>query len=474
MKLEPYILQDFTNGVIDDKSVSDYLLPRNAVRKAINCVFDTPRGSISQRYGTTAIGSTVSSGNTITGIHNFRSSNTSLHKLLGVATTIIYYWDGSNWTSTVTGLTAGKMRFLTYLNSVVYLNGEDQSKSWTGSGTWTSSGGNLDVGNFPKSKFGTILNTRIFCAGDPDNPDTVNASSLESSGTISWTSGNKSFKVFTNDGNGSITSLIGNGKVILIFKDRGFYRYDDNQLDRIVNIGTPSHESVVNDDNGLTYFFGQGANSVGFFMSNGGRPIKISRPIPKWVEAIDPAFYGNVSAWINGSEAGWSVGSVTIDGITYSNACYVYSISDKTWSIRNYDDSFRVFSSYITSTGALTIVGGDTDGYIQTIDSGTTDNGIPIYSECEFGSTFFTSRGRTKVLNEFVAYATHFQGLTALVKVDNKNYDKIGDIKNTETIFKTKLRGKRFDLKISATNSGTPWQFDGFEFYDVDDENYGL
>ena len=49
-KLEPYLLQDFSAGIIDDLSVADALTPRNAVRKGINVLFDRPPGAITPKY----------------------------------------------------------------------------------------------------------------------------------------------------------------------------------------------------------------------------------------------------------------------------------------------------------------------------------------------------------------------------------------------------------------------------------------
>ncbi|MFA5350295.1 MAG: hypothetical protein WC357_03055 [Candidatus Omnitrophota bacterium] len=430
-------------------------------------MFDRPRGAVSQRLGTTVLGDDL--GSQIYGLFNHRSSTASNNKLIGVSGNTVKYLSGATWMTTTSMGTTTKCRFQTYLDTVAIMNGTDACKSWVGSGGWDTTGGNLDVGNMPVGKYSAILNTRMWVCGVSANPDTMYGSSLESGGTISWTSGNKSFRVNRNDGNGNLTGVKSNGKVILIFKERGLYRYDDNQLDHIVNIGTPSYESIVNDDNGITYFFGQGANSVGFYMTTGGYPKKISRMITKVIEAIDPAFYPNVSGFTDGQSIYWSVGSITLDGITYSNFWAVWNISDQSWEFRNYADSFRVFSQYIDSSGNMTIVGGDTDGCVQTIDSGTTDNGDPIHSSCNWGSIVFTTRGRTKVLNEFVTYAKYFQGLKILVKVDNGNYQEFG-IDKEEKRFSPKLRGHKFYFNLSAVNSGEPWQFDGIEVSNLTEE----
>lgn len=164
-----------------------------------------------------------------------------------------------------------------------------------------------------------------------------------------------------------------------------------------------------------------------------------------------------------------------MDGTTYSNTWYVWNIADESWEIRNYADRFMAFSQFIDSSGNIKLVGGDTDAQVQVIDSGYTDNGTPIESECELGANGLTSRGRIKVINEIVAYAKYYQGLSLLLKVDDGEYKKIGTIDKTEKVFKNieKFRGHKFYFKISAVNSGIPWQFDGLELPSITSENYG-
>lgn len=462
---EPFIIGDFSSGLIDDLSVSSLLMPKNAVGKCINGVFNRPRGSVSQRYGYTKVGNSASA-NTVVGLYNFRTSG-GTNLLFQVAGTVLYRLVGGTWTSTVTGLTSGlKTRFITYLDNVALMNGTDAVQGSTNGTAFSGSGGNIDVANFPVAKFATILNTRILAAGVTSAPDTVFASSLEASGSISWTSGQKSFKVGALDGTGSITGITGNSRLALIFKNRSLYRYDDNELQRIAFVGTPSHESIVTDDNGITYFFGTGSNGTGFYATDGGRPVKISRMITRYVEAISPSFYANVCAYTNGSEVEWSIGSITIGDNTYTNASIVYSISDKTWTIYSRADRFRVFASYIDGSDNLTVVGGDTDGDVHTINSGNTDNSSPIFSELELTRQSYTTRGRMKTISELLVYAEHFQGLTLHVKVDGGSFVQIGTIEDNNHHFsqlRRILRGHQFTYKFTAVNSGTPWVFEGIE-----------
>lgn len=471
----PFTYADLSNGLIDDLSVSKGIFPVNAVHKAVNVVFDRPRGGVSQRYGTTAVGGVLTAA-TIRGLHNFITSG-GTNKLLAVAGGNIYEYGGVAWAVSKSGATTEtlKTRFLTYLDTVVYMNGSNTQHTSTDGSTWASSGGNLDVASMPTSKFATILNSRVLVAGDPNAPDTIKLSSIVSSNAVSWTSGNKSVVISPNDGAGNLTGVTGNGRVSLLFKQRGLYRYDDNSLERIGYVGTPSYESIATDDNGDTYFFGQGANGIGFYVTNGGRPVKISRAITRYVEGIAASFYTSVSAYTDGRHIEWSVGSITVGDNTYSNASVVYSISDKTWTVFSRADSFRVFSQYIDSSSNITVVGGDTDGNVQTINSGTTDNGSAIYSEVELAGLVFTTRGRTKSVSGVVAMTEHFQGLSLLMKADNGAFEPIAGLtETTQYCGDFKLEGHEFFPKLIASNSGEPWSFTGLEFdgSDVLDEGY--
>ena len=251
-------IDDFSNGVYDDISVGDSLMPAGAVRHAVNVRFNRPRGTISQRYGTTVLGTQAGvSDSDILGSHNFRSPTTANNKLVCATNTVLRYLNVTTWTDIATGLTTGlKTRFITYLDRVAAMNGTDGIRSWDGDAvSWLTTGGPLDVANRPVTKLAVLLNGRILALGNSTNPAQIYESSLQSAGAISWTSGNRNTQVFTNDGNGNLVSAVSNGRVAILFKERAQYRYDGNSLQLIVPIGTTSHESVVTDDEGVSYFF---------------------------------------------------------------------------------------------------------------------------------------------------------------------------------------------------------------------------
>jgi hypothetical protein len=142
--------------------------------------------------------------------------------------------------------------------------------------------------------------------------------------------------------------------------------------------------------------------------------------------------------------------------------------------MKDYADTFTVFAQYVNTSGNLTVVGGDSEGMVQTMDSGTTDNGTPIISECEFGPVILTDKARIKKLERIGTMVTHPQGLSLFMKVDDGNYGSIGTIDKAYKEFSgfpTK-RGHTFYPKINAVNSNTPFQFDGFNFIEWGDEGY--
>ncbi len=479
---QPFIFDDFSAGMIDAQSVADSLMPRNAVRKSVNFVFDTPRGALAGRFGTTLVGNNLSTA--IMGIHNFRDAGTGTnHRLLVTASAgTTYYLNGSSFTSTLTGDTAAlKTRFVTYLDRVARINGTDAAKAWDGSSAWETTGGPLDVANWPaRTNLAVVFNSRMYTAGDTSNPDTLFYSSIPSGGAISWTADNGFIEINPNDGENGITGLGTNGTVLLIFKRSSLYRWDGSSTfpNRVIPIGTPSNESIAAHDSGWVYFFGIGKSSVGVYRTSGGYPQKISLNISRWLEAIAVTNYSNVAGFVDDDHYYLSIGNVTVDDTVYTNTWLVYTISLQCWHVETHSTKFTVFAPYIDTSSNITVVAGDTVGNVQTINSGYTDNGTAISGECEFSRITFTTLARTKSFSRLSAYSSVWQGLKFLLGVNSAEYQELGaiqkDVQHYGLLnFKGKQpRGNEFYPKITFTNTQTPCVFEGFEFNEVKDEGY--
>lgn len=475
----PVSFEDFSGGMIDSGAVSDSLLPQNCVRRAVNCVFDEPIGSIRKRKGSTELGNQIASGQVVRGLYNFRDAGTgSNSQLISVVNGSVYYLSGATWTSLNSGLSAtAKARFVTFLDEVVLLNGTDAPRRWDGNtaGSFTTSGGNLDIANFPNTKFAVVFNSRIFAAGNSSNPSRLYESSLPSGGAISWTSNNDEIDVNPDDGDGNITALATNGSVILIFKERSTYRWSGvgGDPNRVITVGTPSHESVVSTADGKIYFFGQTNGSVGIYRTTGGYPELISKKIQKWIDGMSSASYENTAAWADYDHYNISIGDVTVDGVSYTNCVLRFTFSTQTWTVFSYPSEFRVFSPYISGT-TLTTVGGDNDGNVITLESGTTDKGsTAVASEVEF-VTSFGNRVRIKKIDELITNAPCSNGLQLSCAPDFDSFKVLGVVERGTTPFRTMpiMRGHTFRFLISATDAKDRWQFDGLIFNKLSLEGY--
>ena len=386
-KIPPAFKKDYSGGQIN--SINENLRPQNAVKLGLNVDFDVEIGSAVSRLGTGIVGAQLVDAQTVLGLINFRDSVGSNHKLLaainasGGATSVVYDVEGA---ATIdTGLTANKkMRFLTYLDSVLMVNGTDAPRSYNGA-TVITTGGAFDLANFPGTGEPSLIiewKDRVYAAGDTSFPDRVYYSGVQTAGAISWTSGNGNVNVEPEDGGGGLTAF---GKVpgyVLFFKERSLKRwnFDSAFPEDLVQIGTPSQESVIMAGGLCAFFSASHQDSKGFYVTNGDRPVPIShdraKNIKKWVDAIPQASYSSVAGWATERIFAWSVGDLTVDNETFTNVVLRYNRYLDQWSVRSYPSQFSVFSTYITS-GESVIVGGDDDGQIIQIDKADTFTDYP-------------------------------------------------------------------------------------------------
>lgn len=465
-RIPPQFYKSCAAGMVTN--VNKNLIPQDSVALGLNVDFDEELGSMVTRLGTGIVGAQLVDNMSILGLHDFRDANGSNHALLaainaaGGATSVVY----KVGTGTIrTGLTASKkMRFVSFLDSVLMINGADAEASYDGT-TVITTGGAFDLANVPGSNTCELVIEwldRIYIAGDSTEPDRLYYSSTPSGGAVSWTSGNGYIDVEPEDGGGSITAL---GKVpgfLLIFKERSLKRwnFDSAFPETLVQVGTPSQESVVNAS-GLCAFFSASSKSArGFYITNGERPIPIShdrvRNIKKWIDAIPQASEANIAGWGDARAFWWSIGDVTVDGRIYNNVVVRWNRILDQWSVRTYPSQFTVFASYVTS-GVNTTVAGDDDGQVIQIDkdstytdySGQLINYEVIYQEEDFGFN------QKKVLAErIVVNSRGMRGASVFVESDGvrKIVGSIDD--RVSDVSVDSQKANVFQMGISGTVAG--------------------
>ena len=472
--IQPQFQRDFSSGMITN--ISPRLKPENSVKLGMNVDFDEDIGAAVSRLGTAIVNQQLENGKAILGLHNFRDTASTDHALLAVVNnsgdtnsvvtdvendTVIT--GGSKWNA----LTASaKARFLTYLDTVLLVNGTSTNapSQWSGSGNVTTTGGTFDLGNLPISDPDYVIEflDRVYLAKEGD--DTLFYSSVPSSGSISWTSGNGNVEIEPEDGGGGIKGF---GKVpnyLLIFKERSMKRWNFQSAfpESLVQIGTPSQESVVMGGGQCAFFSASDETSKGFYVTRGDRPVPIShnrvRNIKKWVDAIGASNYANVAGWATDTHFAWSVGDVTVDGTDYTNVVLRWNRIFDQWSVRSYPSEFKVFSKFVTSSKNV-VVGGDDDGNVIELDKADTftdyPSSAPIHWEVLLQDEDFKFNQQKAIDDILVVRGRDIEEARVEVHADDKqeNFGGVHGRVSKIPLGKT-LQGTDFNIGIKGTNKG--------------------
>jgi hypothetical protein len=398
-------------------------MPLGCVELLLNMTADEEIGSAVSRLGTAIVGAQLVSGKSILGLaQHVDQSDSTKNKLFACVN------DSSNTNSDIYDVTAGtkslqddtqgiKCRFLNYNGDTLRLNGTDAPKAYNSS-SWITTGGVFDLANMPTGyKYAKVFLSRVYLWGNSSSPYTLAYSGVLTSGAVSWLSGNGTIEIEPEDNGGAATGI---GKVpgyLLLFKERSLHRWNFSSAfpEELVNIGTPSHESIVESGGLCAFFSASNESDRGFFVTNGGRPQPIShdttRPIKKWVDAIPTANEASVAGWATNRGFAWSVGDLTVDGEAYTNVVLYYNRILNQWSVRSYPSEFKVFAPYITG-GINTIVGGDDAGTVFRMDKAATyaDNGTAIRWKLRTPHQKFGSNTLKTISDKVIVRGRNIQG----------------------------------------------------------------
>lgn len=469
--INPSVKKSLQSGLITVGAVAENVYPPDALLESLNFHFDTI-GQMTLRKGTTLLGNSLSSGDVL-GLYNFRDSGAGTNnRLIMVHDTTAYYLSSGSWASKRTGLTTGsKARFSTLLDYVFMVNGVDATAIWTGA-TGDSFITTGNASGAPIGKFIENYRARMWIAGNSTYPDRVYYSSLPSAVTtpvITWdtsvTTG-QWIDISPSDGE-NITALHRTKGSLLVFKNNHLYRiYSILQTDPDpqFNVGTYSQESVVETKNGV-YFH----HPTGFYRYD-GNVTEISKPIIDIVNAITLANYSKVAGYVepDGDHIRWSVGDVTIDGVTYNNLEVRYTISTQVWTHYSAPTQYLAGTSYNDGSTITTVVG-DESGNVFTLESGNTDNGTEIfYSIIHPFDDVDGLHSTVKIINTMFFMHSGMTGANVNYRTSDDitgDFKKpIGQLKSGETGFSgLTARGRKLQFKLSGASKGEPINYQGYE-----------
>lgn len=513
-KIEPIILRDFRQGRYIPYSVATSLVPQNSVAHSKNVNFDVIVGSAVVRPGTTPFGPAFPVAGTPLGLGEFTTSgffpntNQRLAPVSAINILVGIYPNG-----TVTG--GGTIMYSPYYLDTfgTLLQGKDlianqpfEFGNGVGKTRFAVLGGRIfltNLGGMWSSANGVTWGHsltesciadsdvkpdliyryigRLVCSGGQAFPSRVYFSSVISPGTTPFVTWNADYltgdfiDVNPDDG-GHLTGFGETSTFLLVFKNNGFYRMDTvtktTDPENIYNIGAVSQEGIVSCQ-GVVYFF----SGYDIRQTNGGFPDQISRAgVQDIIDAIPQANWADVAGGTDGLNVYFSVGDVTLNKNkdneqTILNCVIKYSPRDQNWSVHSYHDRFRVFCQFTNTLGRL-MYGADMGGRIQSINTGTTDNGNAINYELESQDLEGGNRSHLKQISDkLIVYTNNGIDSTIQFRQDGGNIKDVPMKTNQRVNIgrDINLKGNFFNFRWLGESMGTAPVLEGFEIQDITD-----
>ncbi len=472
MQIEPVKRKSLKAGLITESVIADSDYPVDACYESLNFNFDSI-GKARLRLGSTQIGQTLAA-SAMLGLYNFRDSGAGANnQLVCVNGTVLYYLSTNTWTSKRTTLTGGsKADFTTFLDFLWMANGTEATAIWDGnpSNSFLTTGNAL---NAPTGKYIENYRSRVWIAGNSSFPDRVYYSSIPTAAAtpvVTWNTDNVTgwwIDISPSDGD-NITCLFRSKVALLCFKQNHIYNIfatTSVDPDPLINVGTWSKQSVVEAKTGV-YFH----HPTGFYQYANGAVQEISQPINDIVKAITMTNYSKISGWIepDGNHICWSVGSVTIQGNTFSNLVVRYTISTQIWTHYSYPYQFICSTVYNTGTTMYSVTG-DTAGKTYVMDLGKTDNGSAIsYSLIHPFDTIDGYESTVKNITKMFFSHTGGNGTSVTYQTNEDNHNDwtkgVCQLGQYDTgVLNANVKGRKLHFKLSGSSTGEPFYYEGME-----------
>ena len=468
-------------GVIRQAEVDDINLPDESLTEAVNVHFDR-KGAITLRPGMATIGATISAGYPIWGLHNTQSGS-MIAVISQAGSAKVYTFGGTSWAENLQGGTANTTkRFVNFANRVIAINwGSSASmygsmQVWAGvtnAAAWTTTGSPInpqgltdDVNPSPQPQFGEVFKSRMYLAGgDTDGSDLRKSrlwfsSVISSTGVITWTPTTDFVDINPNDGE-NITALKRFSLELLVFKPNYIYRFRTSGVDPdpMVKVGTRSQESIIEGKKGI-YFH----HESGFYNYSGGYPQEISRPISDIIDAIPLSYMDEISSWKDSDHIYWSIGDLTIDGVSWPQTVVRYTESSTLWTAYATANEVRWGADFNDGSTLRRVIGLD-NGVVANAISGTTDLGEPIKYRAITKWYEFEGIELQKIIQRLIAVCEKAQGSELMYQVDDDPaYRSLGQLRKFITDFdRLNIKFHRIRFKITGVSSVEAFVFLGLE-----------
>jgi hypothetical protein len=450
----------FSGGL--QTTTSSFLRRKDQLIHCINAHGDEI-GSLQKRLGYSKYGDTLENAQSVNGLYSYPDISGATENLFGYVNGKIKYNNAGTWTNIQTGLLANaKPEFRVFLDQLFMVgsNGSTYLTTALVDGTTYSTGGNVSgapTGNYIeifKDQVYIIKGSRFYFSSLPDSVGT----------SITWDAANDYEEVYT--ANGESLSGVHNNKALnrlLLFKQSTLHYWDGYRIVDAGAVGTTAHRSIATVGS-VTFFYNKNRQKI--YAYNGANTQQISRPIKKWVKGIQNP---NDVFGIDDEDDFYRlyVGTVIVDGVSYSNCEFRYSVPDNTWTVYRWYNSFSVYAKHKVS-GVERMYSGITTGDCEQLaidgDAVYGDNGNDISSEFIY-ETDLGSPAERKKIDKIIFYSTRSQNLTGRIRVRGKDWSTHFSIDKDEQERNVNPQDGRFmQFHFSESSQSVPWKFEGMTF----------
>jgi len=481
------IVQNFQNLGGANANISPLIQPQNSP-VVLNGWNDGHKlGALTKDPGYSRVSTVIEAGKDITGLFNFRQ--TGAEKMLATVndatdddTQLFYKAAAGAWTEIAAAETAWankaniNVEMLAFLNYCFFVGyGATDGYLPVASLTGTTFSTSTNVTDMPQGKFILRYRDKMFVLhchiSGTTYPFRTYFSSVPAAGAITWTPASDFLDV---DYSEEITGGGVNWDRLVLFTDTNAYMYDESQFKLVWAIGCSNHRTICNQGPYMAW-----CDSNGVWISTGGQPQNISGPLIDFIRNGSPRDF---FATIVDEEYRLYIGTVTVDGVTYSNCELRFDLARSTTRWREYYDNMTIYATYNDSGKIRQYMGTDT-GYVynkakytdttlissdQYVDANNV--GYPIAANFELAPFFLGSLDKKAFIKKMVAYSERAQGLNLYIRTIDRNlrvltkWKPVGQLKDFVNVFDVDLK-EGVMLQVSGSeNSKNPYaSFYGYE-----------
>jgi hypothetical protein len=241
------------------------------------------------------------------------------------------------------------MEFATFLNGLFCVNYADDTRFYNGT-SWSTT---TNVTSAPKSRYVIPYNDRLYLANlditGTTHQTRVIASSLpDTNYNITWDTGATGpwFDVSPLDGD-DITGLGKNFNRLLIFKEKGLWRYDTNSLYQYPGApGTNNNRSIQNVLDWTIYF-----HTTGVFGLKDDAVVMLSRAVQPIIDGVQSINLDRICSYQKGDHYYLFLHDVVneAEGIDIRNCMLDLDVARMRWTVSSLAHTPRVFAPFRNS-----------------------------------------------------------------------------------------------------------------------------